>query len=126
VQWYKAVEWNSTKLNPECIGIDMRGREDEVDFELLLDRLDYLTTDKSKEVRPQAGEIASRGLREFMNHECSEVATKVGPYDRLVPHADGLSSLSCIKGSPLTVTLSKGGLAPHRPKNLEVLSFAKY
>jgi hypothetical protein len=47
----------------ECIGIDVRGPRDKVDFEELLDRLDpralsYLTTDKSKEIRPRAAEIA--------------------------------------------------------------------
>ena len=73
----------------ECIGIDLRGPEDKADFEELLDRLDpralaYLTTDKLKEVRPKAAEIALSGLREFMDHKCFEVAAKVGPYDRFV------------------------------------------
>src|SRR5579864_1800597 len=73
----------------ECIGIDMRAATDNVDFEELLDRLNpralfYLTTDKSQEIRIQAAEIALRGLREFMIRKCADVATTVGPYDRLV------------------------------------------
>jgi hypothetical protein len=73
----------------ECTGIDVRRPGDTADFEELLDRLDpralgYLAIDKSEELRPQAAEIALRGLREYMKYKCSEVSAKVGPYDRLV------------------------------------------
>ncbi len=73
----------------ECMGIDMCGPGDSVDFEGFLDRLDpraleYLPTDKAKEPRVQAAKIALSALREFIKDKCSKVSAQQGPFDRLV------------------------------------------
>jgi hypothetical protein len=84
----------------ECTGIDMKAAKDSPDFESLLDRLDpralaYLTSDKAREIRLQAVEIALRGLREFINEKCSDAATKDGPYERLVDSLSERDAIVC-------------------------------
>jgi hypothetical protein len=78
----------------ECFGIELGGPEDSprCDFEELLNRLEpsglhYVQQPSHKDsenVPASAFDIALRGLREFLHHKCASVATKEGPYDRLV------------------------------------------